>query len=70
MPPTTNRTASASTSGSGRSLPPPGATSTTYQENVSAKPVRGRASTHKRVAAQCGSRLVTMSRMVPRGSTA
>ena len=70
MPPTTSSTASASGSSSGRSDPPPGATSTTYQEKVSAKPDSGRAITHSRVSSQCGSRLVTMSRMVPRGSTA
>ena len=50
--------------------PPPAATSTTYQENVSAKPDSGRAITHNRVSSQNGSRLVTMSRIVPRGSTA
>ena len=55
---------------SGRSLPPPGPTSTMYCEKVSAKPDRGRASTQTRVSSQNGSRLVTMSRMVPRGITA
>ena len=52
------------------SLPPPGATSTMYWEKVSAKPESGRAITHSRVSSQNGSLLVTMSRMVPRGSTA
>ena len=41
-----------------------------YCENVSAKPDSGRAITHSRVSSQNGSRLVTMSRIVPRGSTA
>ena len=54
----------------GRSLPPPGATSMMYCEKVSAKPDSGRASTHSRVPSQCGSALVTMSVIVPRGSTA
>ena len=70
VPSTTNSTASADGSGSGRSLPPPGATSTTYCENVSANPDSGLAITQARVSRQCGSWLVTMSRMVPRGSTA
>ena len=70
VPSTTNSTASARGSSSGWSLPPPAATSTTYQEKVSAKPDSGRASTHSRVRSQPGSALVTMSRMVPRGSTA
>ena len=51
-------------------MPPPGATSTTYHEKVSAKPDSGRAITHSRVSSQCGRRLATMSVMVPRGSTA
>ncbi len=41
-----------------------------YWENVSAKPDSGRAMTQTRVRSQNGSRLVTMSRMVPRGRTA
>ena len=41
-------------SGSGRSLPPPGATSTMYCENVSAKPDSGRDSTQTRVLSQNG----------------
>ena len=41
-----------------------------YCENVSAKPDSGRAITHSRVSSQNGSRLVTMSRIVPRGRTA
>ena len=41
-----------------------------YWANVSAKPDSGRAITHSRVASQNGRRLVTMSRMVPRGRTA
>ena len=41
-----------------------------YCEKVSANPDSGRAMTHRRVLVQNGSRLVTMSRMVPRGSTA
>ncbi len=41
-----------------------------YCENVSANPDSGRASTHSRVWVKCGSLLVTMSRMVPLGSTA
>ena len=69
-PPTTNSTPSASGSGLGPVLPPPGATSTTYQAKVSANPDSGRAITHSRVSSQNGSRLVTMSRIVPRGSTA
>ena len=63
-------TPSASGSASGWSLPPPGDTSTMYWEKVSAKPDSGRAMTHSRVLSQNGSRLVTMSRIVPRGSTA
>ena len=70
VPSTTNSTASASGSGSGFSEPPPGPTSTTYQLNVSAKPESGRASTQPLVSRQCGNLLTTMSRMVPRGSTA
>ena len=70
MPATTNSTASASWSFSGRSRPPPGATSTTYWLKVSAKPDSGRASTHRRVSSQRGSRLAVMSRRVPRGMTA
>ena len=70
VPSTTNSTASASGSGSGLSEPPSAPTSTTYQLNVSAKPESGRASTQPRVSRQCGQRLATMSRMVPRGSTA
>ena len=69
-PSMTNRTLSASGSVSGRSLPPPGPISTAYWEKVSAKPLSGRASTHSRVSSQNGSRLVTMSRSVPRGITA
>ena len=69
-PSTTKSTASAAGSSSGRSLPPPGATSTMYCENVSANPDSGRAMTQSRVCSQKGSALVTMSRMVPRGSTA
>ena len=45
----TNSTPSASGSGSGRSLPPPGETSTMYWEKVSAKPDSGRAITQSRV---------------------
>jgi hypothetical protein len=41
-----------------------------YCENVSANPDSGRASTHNLVFSQNGSWLVTMSRIVPRGSTA
>ena len=41
-----------------------------YCENVSANPDSGRAMIHSRVFSQNGSALVTMSRMVPRGSTA
>lgn len=41
-----------------------------YCENVSANPDSGRAITHSRVLSQNGRLLVTMSRMVPRGSTA
>ena len=63
-------TPSASGSSSGRSLPPPGATSTMYWEKVSAKPVNGRASTQSRVSFQNGRKLVTMSELVPRGITA
>ena len=70
VPPTTKSTDSASGSSSGRCDPPPAATSAMYHEKVSAKPDSGRAITHSRVSSQCGSRLVTMSRMVPRGSTA
>ena len=65
-----NSTPSAPGSVSGWSLPPPGDTSTMYCENVSANPDSGRAMTHNRVLSQNGSRLVTMSRIVPRGSTA
>jgi len=39
-------------------------------EKVSANPDSGRAITDSRVLDQKGRRLVTMSRMVPRGSTA
>ena len=49
---------------------PPGETSTTYCEKVSANPDSGLAITQARVSRQCGSWLVTMSRMVPRGRTA
>jgi hypothetical protein len=69
-PPTTNKTPSASGSGSGLSLPPPGATSTMYCENVSAKPESGRAITQTRVLSQNGSGEVTMSRITPLGMTA
>ena len=41
-----------------------------YWEKVSANPDSGRAITHSRVSSQNGSSLVTMSRIVPRGSTA
>ena len=41
-----------------------------YCEKVSANPDSGRAITHSRVPSQNGRLLVTMSRMVPRGSTA
>ena len=41
-----------------------------YCENVSANPDSGRAITQSRVSSQNGSWLVTMSRIVPRGSTA
>ena len=41
-----------------------------YCEKVSANPESGRAMIQTRVCSQCGSRLVTMSRIVPRGSTA
>ena len=47
-------TPSASGSSSGRSLPPPGETSTMYWEKVSAKPDSGRASTQSRVPSQNG----------------
>ena len=72
VPSTTKSTASSASSPDGRgcSLPPPGATSTTYQAKVSAKPDSGRASTHSRVRSHSGSRLATMSRIVSRGSTA
>ncbi len=70
LPSTTNRTASAAGSVSGLSLPPPGPTSTMYCENVSANPDSGRAITHSRVSSQNGRRLVTISRIVPRGRTA
>ena len=69
-PSTTNSTPSAVGVGLGASLPPPGATSMTYWENVSAKPDSGRAITQSRVSSQNGRRLVTMSVIVPRGSTA
>ena len=65
-----NSTPSAPGSASGCSLPPPGDTSTMYCEKVSANPESGRAMTHSRVFSQNGSRLVTMSRIVPLGSTA
>ena len=68
-PSSTNSTASASGSDSGRSLPPPADTSMRYWLNVSAKPDSGRASTHSRVSSQNGSRLATMSVIDPRGST-
>jgi (S)-ureidoglycine aminohydrolase len=67
---TTKSTPSAPGSSSGLSLPPPGETSTMYCENVSEKPDSGRAITQSRVSSQNGSWLVTMSRIVPRGSTA
>jgi hypothetical protein len=41
-----------------------------YCEKVSAKPESGRAITHSRVASQNGRLLVTMSVIVPFGSTA
>ncbi len=41
-----------------------------YCEKVSENPDSGRAMTHSRVLSQNGSRLVTMSVIVPRGSTA
>jgi hypothetical protein len=41
-----------------------------YCENVSANPDSGRAITHSRVESQNGRLLVTMSVIVPRGSTA
>ena len=69
-PDTTNSTPSASGSGSGSVLPPPGETSTMYCENVSAKPDRGRAITQVRVLSQNGSTDVTMSRITPLGMTA
>ena len=69
-PSTTKSTPSAPGSSSGLSLPPPGATSTMYCENVSAKPDSGRASTQSRVSSQNGRKLVTMSRITPRGMTA
>ena len=50
----TKSTPSAVASGSGRSLPPPWATSITYCEKVSAKPVSGRAMIQARVPSQCG----------------
>ena len=53
-PAVTNSTPSASGSGSGRSLPPPGETSIMYWEKVSAKPDSGRASTQSRVPCQWG----------------
>ena len=41
-----------------------------YCEKVSAKPLSGRDSTHRRVFSQNGRKLVTMSRIVPFGITA
>ena len=61
-PESTKSTPSAFAFGSGADDPPPGPTSTMYCENVSAKPVKGRASTQHRVRSQCGSGDVTMSR--------
>ena len=63
----TNSTHSTCLPGSGRSLPPPGSSSTIDWENVVANPATGRDSTHARVPCQCGKRLVTMSRSTPRG---
>jgi hypothetical protein len=70
VPSVTKSAASAPGSGSGRSLPPPGATSMTYCANVSAKPESGRARIQARVPSQNGRALVTMSAMTPRGMTA
>ena len=53
-PSTTKRTPSAAGSGSGVLLPPPGETSMTYCEKVSAKPESGRAMIQARVASQWG----------------
>ena len=66
----TNSTPSAPASGSGRSLPPPGATSMMYCEKVSAKPDSGRDRIQARVSSQNGRGLVTMSRITPLGMTA
>ena len=66
----TKSAASAAGSGSGRSLPPPGATSITYWAKVSAKPESGRAMIQARVSSQNGRALVTMSEKTPRGITA
>ncbi len=69
-PSTTSIAPSAPASGSGRSEPPPGSTSMMYCENVSAKPDSGRAMIQARDFSQFGSRLATMSLIVPLGMMA
>lgn len=68
-PSTTNSTPSASGSGSGCSLPPPGATFIRYCAKVSEKPESGRDSIQAWVPRQNGSTEVTMSLMTDFGIT-